>query len=60
VIILFEAMIYVIETLAGAVWLGAQTTIESLISSSFGGNFWVIMTVLAMVFCTWYVVTYYR
>lgn len=58
-IILLEAVILVVQTLFIAIWEGMQAAIWSTVSNSFGGNFWVILTVLTMIFCTYVFVTRY-
>lgn len=60
VIILFQAAITVFETIAGAIWDAAGVTMSSLLSNSFGGSFWVILTVLVMVYCTYYIINNYQ
>lgn len=58
-ITLIEMIIEVFLTLIDAVLLGAQTAIESMLAMTFGGGFWVMLTVLSMVFFTWYILENY-
>ncbi|GAG88635.1 unnamed protein product [marine sediment metagenome] len=59
-IILIDIIIEVFLTTIDAVLIGAQTAVEAMLSMSFAGGFWVMLTVLAMVFFTWYILENYQ